>query len=185
MIASPLSMLAALLLAGAADEPAPPLTGIPGVTITSYDVAGRDAAAVRRAINAARPTDTNDGNRVDGLSRYDFRWRWHRDAGGRCSATPDDVAFTAVVTVPRLTGADPSSRLQAQFDRYLRSLLAHEDGHVRYAWDHRGDVVTAINAATCATANAAAIDALNAIKAHDIAYDQATRHGATTIVPFG
>ena len=155
---------------------------IPNVTIVQYDVTGGNTAAVRRSIDKVRPTDPNDGTRVDGLSHYDFRWRWHDNGQGKCTTTPDDILFSATVTVPRLVDGD--AKLRERFDRYLSSLLEHEDGHIRYAWDHRADIATAISSATCATANAAAQNALKAISAHDIAYDKATRHGATTIVPF-
>ncbi|HEX4695153.1 DUF922 domain-containing protein [Sphingomonas sp.] len=169
----------------AADESTTPFADIPNVTVISYDVAGRNPAAIRRSINAARPTDPNDGMRVDGLSHYEFRWRWRRDAQGACSVAPEDVLFSATVTVPRLIGDDASAKLREQFDRYRQSLLAHEDGHIRYAWNHRGDIAAAMNAATCATASEAAKAAVKAIADHDIAYDKVTRHGATTILPFG
>ena len=160
-----------------------PFAGVPNVTVKFYDVTGRDAASVRRSIDAARPTDPNDAKRVDGLSNGQYHWRWRSDAKGVCTASPQDVGFSATVTVPRLVGERVSADLRKRFERYLRSLLAHEDGHIRYAWTHRGEITTAINAASCATANAAAQAALQKINAYHIAYDKTTRHGATTIVP--
>lgn len=162
-------------------EAVPPFADLPNVTIIPYGVGGRDTTAVRKSIDRARPTDPNDGMRVDGLSRYDFRWRWRDDGQGKCTAAPEDISFSATVTVPRLDSDDP--KLQARFNRYLNSLLAHEDGHIRYAWGHRADIATAISSATCATANAAAQEALKSISAHDISYDEATRHGMATVVP--
>lgn len=162
-----------------------PFADIPNVTITPYDVTGRNAAAVRRAIDAVRPTDPHDGQRVDGLSHYEFRWRWHGGGQGKCTAAPEDVTFSATVTIPRLAEDDAPSRLREQFGRYLQSLLVHEEGHIRYAYEHRGDIAAAINAATCDTAKAAAMAALKTIAAHDIEYDRVTRHGRTTGVPFG
>lgn len=169
----------------ATDDTPTPFADIPGVTLVRYEVAGRNAAAVRRAIDAVRPTDPNDGQRVDGLSSYRFRWRWHRDGQGKCSAAPEDVTFSATVTVPRLADPEASSRLRAEFDRYLQALLVHEEGHIRYAWSHRGDILAAINAASCDTVSAAAMAAVKAIGAHDVDYDKATRHGRATGVPFG
>ena len=180
-----LALIALAPIAAGAEEAVKPLADIPNVTITPYDVTGRDAAAVRRAIDAARPTDPNDGKRVDGLSHYEFRWRWHRDAQSKCVSAPEDLTFKATVIVPRLANTDASPKLRERFDQYLQSLLAHEDGHVRYAWDHRGEITAAINAATCDTAGAAGQAALKVISAHDIVYDKATRHGATTVLPFG
>ncbi|WP_084251056.1 DUF922 domain-containing protein [Sphingomonas pruni] len=162
-----------------------PFADIPNVTVVSYDVAGRNPAAIRRSIDAERPTDPNDRIRVDGLSHYEFHWRWHRNGEGTCAAAPEDVLFSATVTAPRLMDDDASPKLHEQFDRYLHSLLVHEDGHIRYAWNHRGDIAAAINAATCATADTAARAAVRAIAEHDIAYDKATRHGTSTILPFG
>ena len=160
-----------------------PFAGLPNVTVTHYDVTGRDGASVRRSIDAVRPTDPNDKKRVDGLSNVQYRWRWRSDAKGVCTASPEDVTFSATVTVPRLVGDRVSADLRKRFDRYLRSLLAHEDGHIRYAWAHRGEIATAINTASCATASAAAEAALQKINAYHIAYDKTTRHGATTILP--
>lgn len=169
----------------ATDDTPTPFADIPGVTLVRYDVVGRNAAAVRRAIDAVRPTDPNDGERVDGLSSYRFRWHWHGDGQGKCSAAPEDITFSATVTVPRLADPAASPRLREQFDRYLQSLLVHEEGHIRYAWNHRGDILAAINAATCDTVKTAAMGAVKAIGAHDAEYDKATRHGRTTGVPFG
>ena len=36
------------------------------------------------------------------------------------------------------------ARVRERFDRFRATLLAHEDGHVRYAWDHRGNVADAL-----------------------------------------
>ena len=172
VFAATASVLIAIAPGTSAVETIAPLVGLPNVTIIDYDVSGRNAAAVRHSINALRPTDANDGTRVDGYSKYAFRWRWHNDGRGKCSATIDDLSFSATVTVPRLSEARASKQLQEEFDRYRRSLLRHEDGHVRYAWEHRGDIVTAINAATCDTVQTAAQDAAKTIAAHDIAYDK-------------
>ncbi|TPG54164.1 DUF922 domain-containing protein [Sphingomonas glacialis] len=175
-------LIAAPTVAMAQRPEGTPFADISNVTILPYDVEGRDTAAVRRAIDKARPTDPNDGKRVDALSRYNFRWRWRSGAQGKCSTTLEDVVFTATVTAPRLINGSP--KVNERFDRFITSLYAHEDGHIRYAWDHRSDIAAAINSATCATANEAALAAVKTISEHDIAYDKATRHGATTVIPF-
>ncbi|PZT94991.1 MAG: DUF922 domain-containing protein [Sphingomonas sp.] len=163
---------------------ATPFDGIANVRVEEYAVTGRSVAAIRRSIDAARPTDPNDGKRVDGLSRWNINWRWRRDAAGTCSTTLDNIGFEAVVTVPRLADSDVPARVRAQFDRYLATLLKHEEGHVRYAWDHRGEVADAINAAGCDGIKDAGMAAVRTIAEHDVAYDKATRHGADIITPF-
>lgn len=172
--------LVALLLAGA---PGPAQTGdvfagIPGVTFTYYPVAGQDAAALRRAIDGARLTDGNDHQPVDALSHWTMRWRWRVDGRGGCDLASATVTFSAEVTLPQLADPDAlSPALLAQWRRYLAALETHEAGHVRYAYEHRGDVLAAIKAATCTTATQAGDEAIEAIKAHELAYDRDTQHG--------
>jgi predicted secreted Zn-dependent protease len=167
----------------AADAPAVPLEGIPNVTVIPYDVVGNSSKAVRRSIDAVRPTDPNDGKRVDGLSRWNYRYKWRCDGQGKVTTTLDDIVFSAEVKIPRLADDGASSKLREQFDHYLQTLLAHEDGHVRYAWDSRDEILAAISSATCATAKVAAQAAVDEIKAHDVEYDTITGHGRTTIAP--
>ncbi|PCG15457.1 MULTISPECIES: DUF922 domain-containing protein [Sphingomonas] len=162
-----------------------PFAGIPNVRIEDYPVSGRSVAAIRHSIDAARPTDPNDHQRVDGLTRWNINWRWRRDAAGTCTTTLDAITFSAVVTVPRLSDPDVPAGVRAQFDRFRATLLAHEDGHVRYAWDHRGEVVAVMNAAGCDRINDAGMAVLRRIGEHDAAYDKTTRHGADIIPPFG
>jgi len=176
---------AALLAVPCAGQPATAqsgdaFAGIPGVTIVHYPVDGADAAAVRRSIDANRPTDTHDGQRVDALSEWDTRWTWRRGPGGTCDLRTAAVRYSATVRMPRLA---PTARLtpaeRADWDRYIAALARHEAGHVRYGYDHRGDILSAIRAATCATADAAARAALARLDAYHIAYDRETGHGAT------
>ena len=179
-------ILRSLLPAGAllAGELVLPFADIPNVTVEYYGVAGRDGAAIRRSIDSLRPVDSNDGKRVDALTKWNIFWSRSRDAAGKCSAGPDDIQFRATVTIPRLVDDRVPAKVRERFDRYIQSLLAHEDGHVRGAYMRRGEIAAAINGATCATAGAAAQAAVAAIGAGDIAYDRDTRHGSTTVLRF-
>ncbi|MBO9497893.1 MAG: DUF922 domain-containing protein [Novosphingobium sp.] len=161
-----------------------PFADIPPAAVAYYDVTGTTPAEIRASIDAARPRDPNDRKGVDGLTSWEFNVVWKVDEKGRCVTTLADLNFHATVRVPRLVDGDAPPEMRARFERYLQSLLEHEDGHVRYAWDHRADVAAAINKAGCTGAARAAQRATDAIAAHDIAYDKATDHGATTIVPF-
>ncbi len=162
-----------------------PFADVPGVTLNYYDVSGRDPAAIRRSINKARPTDSADGKRVDGLVSWDYRWRWRDNGEGKCEATLDDITFTATVTIPRLSDPKVPPKVRGYFNRYLASLLAHEDGHVRNAWVRRREVIEAINAAGCAGAALAAESAARTISTYDVTFDRETDHGIKTIIPFG
>lgn len=176
--------IAILGLASRAGAEVPiPFADIPNATVKYYDVTGTTAAEVRRSVDAAKPRDPNDGLAVDALTQWQFDLSWEAGKKGRCYATLDNIKFSATVRVPRLVDRNAPRELRARFDRYLKSLLDHEDGHVRYAWEHRGDVAKAINGGKCKAAARVAAKAIDAIAAHDLAYDQATDHGKTTTVP--
>lgn len=178
VVAAPVAALALVVAAPVAAQAGDALAGLPGLTVTFYDVDGQDAAAVRAAMNAVRPTDRNDGERVDALSHWTIRWRWAGHGRGGCNLRAATVRVRAAVMLPRLAHPETvPAPLLARWDRYRRALEAHEAGHVRYAYDHRAAVLAAIRGATCATAAAAARAALAAIKAHDIDYDRDTDHG--------
>ncbi len=152
--------------------------GIPNVTIDYYPVDGGDAMAVRRAIDAARPTDAHDGRRVDALSSWDLRWSWPRTRRGGCDLAAATIRYKATVRMPQLAAtARLTATERADWDRYAAALTRHEAGHVRYTYRHRGDILAAIRGATCRTADAAARAALAWLDAYQIAYDRETAHG--------
>ena len=185
MLAIRLSALVLIFSATAAQAETPiPFADIPNASVAWYDVTGTTSAQVRASMDAARPRDPNDGSAVDGLTSWEFSVNWVVNERGKCVARPEDLQFRATVRVPRLVGDNIPPDLRARFDWFLHTLLAHEDGHVRYAWEHRGDIAKAINKAGCSGAASAAKRATNAIAAHDLAYDKATDHGRTTIAPF-
>ncbi|MDQ2892755.1 MAG: DUF922 domain-containing Zn-dependent protease [Pseudomonadota bacterium] len=153
--------------------------GIPNVTFVFYDVEGRDPTAIRKAIDGARPVDPRDaGKSFDGATSWSMRWRWRGDGKGGCDLSTAAVTYAATVTLPRLTGS-PTGAARMNWDRYLAALERHEAGHARYAYDHRGDVLAALTAATCATASAAAKTMITKIADHDRVYDLETQHGET------
>ncbi|MEG8027357.1 DUF922 domain-containing protein [Sphingomonas aerolata] len=119
--------------------------GIPDVTIDYYPVDGGDAMAVRRAIDAARPTDAHDGRRVDALSSWDLRWSWPRTRHGGCDLAAATVRYKATVRMPQLAAtAQLTAAERADWDRYVAALARHEAGHVRYTYRHRGEILAAI-----------------------------------------
>lgn len=153
-------------------------TGVPHVTMRPYEVRGEDGAALRRSIDAARPTDPHGDQPVDALTHWRMSWRWPGKRHGRCDLSHVQVSFRAEVTLPRLAeGVTLPPPLADVWARYTEALEQHEARHVRYAYDHRRDVLAAIRRARCATADRAARAALAAIVAHDVAFDRDTRHG--------
>ena len=93
--------------------------GIPDVTIDYYPVDGGDAMAVRRAIDAARPTDAHDGRRVDALSSWDLRWSWPRTRHGGCDLAAATIRYRATVRMPQLAAtARLTAAERVDWDRY-------------------------------------------------------------------
>lgn len=171
--------LAPALLAQQAPEP-DPLAAIPGVERIYYDVKGTSPAAIRKDMNGKRPTDMNDGRRVDALGKWHYRWRWRVNGSGKCDLNSVELTFSGTVTLPRLADEARLSRpVRERWARYYRALLEHEHGHIGYAYAQRDAVLAALKGATCETANDAGKAALDRIRAHDRDYDARTRHGAT------
>jgi len=175
-------LVALLVIAGTAGRSSAQadaaFAGIPDVTIDYYPVDGGDAMAVRRAIDAARPTDAHDGRRVDALSSWDLRWSWARTRHGGCNLAAATIRYRATVRMPQIAAtARLTAAERADWDRYAAALARHEAGHVRYTYRHRGDILAAIRGATCRTADAAARAALAGLDAYHIAYDRETAHG--------
>ena len=89
------------------------------------------------------------------------------------------------VQLPELQAASPQQ--QAAFDRYLRALSDHEQGHVQIGRDAAHAIDQGIRqmpaAPDCATlereANALGHRLLQDHVTHEKQYDQSTRHGAT------
>ena len=162
-------------------EPADPFAGIPNVQFLHYDVGGTSAREIRRAINAARQAGLGTNAPYDASTSWRFKWQWPVDRKtGTCDLANTAVTFSAKVRLPRL--ADPErlgSAVRARWDRYYAALLAHEAGHARYPYAHRGELLAAIKGSDCAHASEAAKAVLARFTDRDHAYDAETRHGAT------
>lgn len=182
------AILAALLPAplAAHNVAVPPIfAGIPNFTLHYYDVRGRTVEEIRASVIAQQPRDPNDGERVDALAHWLIYYDWDRTGGGGCDLANATVTFGASVLMPRLLGEDTlAPELRTRWRRYITALEAHEAGHIRYAFEHIGDVKAAIAASTCDTANSAADAAIAVLVERDLEYDRATRHGLDEGVRF-
>src|SRR5690606_30801084 len=96
-----------------------------------YPVHAQPGETLRQALNAATPI-TEQGKRFPGHTRWNVRWtfRWWREASGSCTITEVTTRLRTEVHLPELRRATPAQ--QAVFDRYLRALSRHEEGHVQF-----------------------------------------------------
>jgi len=101
-----------------------------------YEIAGRDAAALNRAIAERGPRD-DAGMPRTAHTRYDARWRYgFREFGGRCNVTRVELTVEIVVTLPRWIDAergDPA--LRQRWTDFRAAVARHETGHVELARD--------------------------------------------------
>ena len=153
--------------------------GIPNLTIEYYDVSGRTPQEIRASINAVRPSDANDGRRVDGLARWQLRWSW-RTTGRACDLSEPQIDFSATILMPRLVDKETvAPRVLTRWRTYIAALERHEAGHVRRPFERGNEIAAAIRASTCEGVAEAAQRAYQDIARPDVEYDRATRHGAT------
>ena len=151
-----------------------------------YVVHAQPGESLRTALHAATPIAVG-GQRFHGYTRWNVRWtfRWWREASGRCAITEVTTRLHTEVQLPQLQAASPEQ--QAVFDRYLRALSDHEQGHVQIGRDAAQAIDQGIRqmpaAPDCATlereANALGRRLLQDHVAREKQYDQRTRHGAT------
>ena len=151
-----------------------------------YPVRAQPGETPRKALNAATPI-TVDGQRFHGYTRWNVRWtfRWWREASGRCAITEVTTRLRTEVQLPELRSGTPAQ--QAVFDRYLRALSHHEEGHAQFGRDAAQAIdqgIAALPAAPdCATlerqANALGHRLLPEHAEREKQYDRDTRHGAS------
>jgi predicted secreted Zn-dependent protease len=162
-----------------------PFTGIPNLRLSYYEVSGSSAEEIRRSINAHRPRDSHDGQRVDALTEWTIGWSIEVREPGGCDLSNAQVRYAATVTLPR--HADPATLpepLRSHWEAFVASLARHEDWHARYAYEHLGDVRAALRGSRCDTAEAVASAAVHAIAEVERNYDLDARHRGGEVVPF-
>lgn len=149
--------------------------------IIYYDVTGSTADQIRASMDRLRPKDPYDGNRpVDAYTDWHISWTWPGYGTEDCDLSAADITYRISVTLPRWKApADISPELPGKWERYIQSLTVHEKGHVDNLVSQYPGVLTAIQNATCSTAEAAAQEALQPLREFDSSYDRETNHGAT------
>lgn len=162
------------------------LSDIPNLTISYYDIHGSTVRELRAQMNALGPENPNDHSRGHGYTRWHVDGHWSTNTiGKKCWVTSVDLKFSAEMILPRVDdlGALSSDTL-TKWDTFLHNLIIHERGHAEFPLQHFPDVIAAVKAASCEGADAAFLQAVNALKAHDVEYDAETKHGKTQGVIF-
>jgi predicted secreted Zn-dependent protease len=150
---------------------------ITGATIQYYDIRGTTAADLRDQMNTLGPIDA--GRHWDAHTGWYIHWNWPGYGTNDCNLSQATTSLDITVTLPRWAnpkGADTA--LITQWNKYYAALAHHEQTHVDNANTGLVSIKKAILAATCATAEQAAQNAIETIHETDRAYDEKTNHGA-------
>lgn len=156
--------------------------------LRTYDVEADDARTLRAQLDARGPEDSN-GDRHDAYTAWYVTWHYplQLDEAG-CVTGPVSTTVRVTVTVPRwLSRLPPKDPLVERWQRYLEALKTHESGHRETGYAAATAITESLEALppepTCeameTTANEAANRLLEQYRAHDVAYDEETKHGAT------
>jgi predicted secreted Zn-dependent protease len=130
-----------------------------------------------------------DGKKYDSVTSWYWKWNFSSDTADR-TCTADSVRVTLEVTYrfPKwITPEDAPRPLMDKWDRYMRNLIRHEEGHRDMALEATADFARAVAglppAASCAdldrevrTLSRTRMAQLNADQNE---YDAATNHGTT------
>jgi predicted secreted Zn-dependent protease len=154
--------------------------------LQTYPVHQRPGSSLLAALNNASPI-REDGRIYHGNTAWDIRWsfRWDRNASGLCQILGVATKLSVTITLPELKSGTVAG--QAEFQKYLRALQFHEEGHKKIAQEAASAADYAISTLPPMTScKALASEAQrqgnaildNARKAGQD-YDATTRHGHT------
>jgi len=149
--------------------------------ITYYDITGSTAKELRSSMDESGPRDSSDGNKpVDAFTDWYISWNWPGYGTEKCDLSAASVTYRIKVIMPRWEApADASPELVSKWEKYMQALAFHEQEHVHIIADNYLSVKTAIQDATCSTAEAAAQKALDSLRELNSNYDRETKHGET------
>lgn len=156
--------LAALAVEGAAAQPAPlPLSQIPGVAVTYYDVAGNTTKKIRASIDAQRPKGP-DGKVQPSSSRWSIATDIQKEkVGMACKVTRVTATLKAEVVLPRLVNP-PDEKVPAevlkQWRKYAASLEEKQAALLRQVHARVLQVERAVMGSSCERAGQAASAAI-------------------------
>lgn len=96
---------------------------------TFYDIAGKNAKALRMQMNEKRPYDSN-GKRFDAVtrSRFSYNYMYFPTSDG-CKFTEFTAKLETTIIMPRWVGIDPTSSIGKKWQTYYQALHNHELGH--------------------------------------------------------
>ena len=184
---TPLLALAALQAAAAtppsaaAVAPARPLTALPGLRTTYYDVTGNTIAEINASIKAARAKE--GGNAQTVKTDWAVAPKVTRSTtAGKCTVTSVTNSFSALVELPRLANEEAvSEAVRNSWKTFVGKLEADAAARLWFVYDRSGSVADAMKGQSCDGAKAAGVAALAKLKADAAAWQPPVPAPATPV----
>ena len=130
-----------------------------------------------------------DGKKYDSVTSWYWKWDFGSDTAARdCSADSVRVTLEVTFRFPKwVTPGDAPRPLVDRWDRYMKNLIKHEEGHRDLAMEATAEFARAVAglppAATCADLDrevrALSRTRMARLNADENEYDATTDHGAT------
>ncbi len=158
------------------------------IAVKHYAVRGLTAQEIRQDLNR-RGIKSPEGRTYDAFTRWYIKWNYgFRNEGNRCAVQNVRTSVDVTYTLPKWGDERKAPReLADRWQRYMKDLKTHEDGHRDIGIAAAADIEKAIGrlspAADCremeAKANAAARSVLDDYHSKESLYDLRTLHGKT------
>lgn len=151
-----------------------------------YTARVRDGESLQMALSRATPIRVS-GRRYHGYARWQVDWRfwWTQTPSGSCRIDRVEVSMTGRIQLPSIAGGTAAQR--DRFERYVRALDVHEQGHLDFGRRAAGEIERVLlgmtDARGCGQLEAAANEQgdriLERYQALEDRYDRETGHGRT------
>lgn len=99
-----------------------------------YEIRGNDERELRRQMNR-NGTKWDDGKTYDSVTSWNIRWDYDYNCGGHgCTAEGFKTRVNITFRYPKwVRSGDASPELVDKWERYMKNLIMHENGHADMA----------------------------------------------------
>lgn len=167
-----------------------PAWSAPTVTVKTetYDIYGTTAQELRDQMVLFGVT-WRDGKKYDALTTWFTRWRYTWESGVHsCEITGVETSVEVIHRLPKWANKnDAPPALKRRWERYIKNLMMHENGHKDLGIAAAAEIEVAISGmppersceALEAAANALGERTLDSYREIETEYDRETGHGRT------
>lgn len=158
-------------------------------SVETYKVQGLSEKELRKSLSEKSPCK-QDGKVFDAYTTWYVKWHfeWHNESGKYRIAKANSNVEVKFTMPEWVNYANAPINLRRKWDKYIKALKEHENGHRDLGVEAAQAVIKAIEDVPARSsgelinnaANAAANRVLERYRAQEKEYDRKTNHGATT-----